>query len=59
MNALRFFHLVDDFLKIGLRDFHNHVGIHLNKSAVGVVSESGIACLFSESFYCNVVKTKV
>lgn len=41
--ALFLFHSVYKLLKIFLADFHNNVGIHLNKSSVAVPSPSRIA----------------
>ena len=49
MYALCFFHLVDDFLEVGLWNFHNNVRIHLDESAVGIVSEiAGLPVFFAK-----------
>ena len=55
MYALCFFHLVDDFLEVGLWNFHNNVRIHLDESAVGIVSKSWVAGLLCKSLDCNIV----
>ena len=42
-NASFLFHLVDQLFKVLLADFHNDVGVHLDKSSVAVVSPTGVA----------------
>ncbi len=64
-HAFFFFHLVDDgFEGVGLGfgfGFHaeNHVAVHLDKTAVAVPCEAGIAALFGESIYRGIVHTEV
>ena len=57
--AFFLFHFVDELFKIFFADFHNNVGIHLNKSSVAVVSPSGIVRLFRHNFGNGFVKTEV
>ncbi len=42
-NASFLFHLVDQLFKVLFADFHNDVGVHLDKSSVAVVSPTGVA----------------
>ena len=58
-NALLRLHSVDELLEILLADFHNDVGIHLNKSSVAVPSPTGIAGLLCDSLNNLLVKTEV
>ena len=55
MYALCFFHLIDNLLKIGLGNFHDNVGIHLDEPAVGIIGKSWIACLLGKALNCNVI----
>ena len=41
-HAFFFFHLINQFFEIFLSDFHNHVGEHLDKSAVAIPCPTGI-----------------
>ena len=52
-------HLVDEFLKIFLADFHNHVGIHLDKTTVAVPSPAGVVGFIGDDFYHILVQTQV
>ena len=58
-NALLFLHLVDEFFKVLLADFHNDVREHLNESSVAVPSPSGVAGLLRQYLYDLFVKTEV
>ena len=49
-NASLCLHFVDELLKVFLADFHNNVGIHLDKSAVAVPSPAVIT-----GFLCDCV----
>ena len=43
LDALGLFHRVDILFKAALGQLHHHVGEHLDKAAVGVIDEAGIA----------------
>ena len=58
-NALLFLHLVDEFFKILLADFHDDVGEHLNESSVAVPSPTGIPGLFGNRVDHVFVQTEV
>ena len=58
-NSLFSLHLVDEFFKIFLSDFHNDVGVHLYKSSVTVPSPSGVVGLLRDNFNDLLVKTEV
>ena len=58
-NALLLFHLVDEFFKVLLADFHNDVGEHLDKTSVAVPSPSGVVGLFSQGVDNFFVKAEV
>ena len=55
MYALGLLHLIDELLKVGLGNFHNHVRVHLNESAVGIICKSGVAGLLRKSLNRYVV----
>ena len=57
--AFFFFHLVDEFFEIFLADFHNNVGIHLDKSSVAVPCPARIAGCCSKCLYYFFIQTKV
>ena len=57
--ALCLFDLVDYLFEFRLGNAHDHVGEHLNESAIAVVSEAGIARLCRKSLDGDVVETKV
>ena len=59
LDALGFLHLVDLDLEQALRDHHNDVGEHLHEAAVAVVSEAGVAGLFSQTLNSLVVQAQV
>jgi len=59
LDALGFLHLVDLDLEQALRDHHDDVGEHLHEAAVAVVSEAGVAGLFSQALNCLVVQAQV
>ena len=59
LDALFFFHLVDQGFKILFADFHNNVGIHLDESSVAVPSPSGVTGLCSDNVNNLLVKTEV
>ena len=59
MNALCFFYFIDDLLKIRLRNFHNNIRIHLDKSAVGIIRKSRIAGLLCKAFHRYVIQTQI
>ena len=52
-------HLVDELLKILFADLHDDVRVHLDKPAVGVVSEAGLLRLFGKGFDDLVVEAQV
>ena len=52
-------HLVDEFLKVFLAHLHDHVGIHLDEPAVGVVGETGILGLLGKGLHHLVVEAQV
>ena len=58
-NALFGLHLIDELLKVLLTHFHNHVGIHLDKSSVAVPSPTGITGLGSDGVHNILVQTQV
>ncbi len=58
-NALLLLHLVDELLEILLAHLHDHVGIHLDKPAVGVIGEAGVTGLLGESLHHLVVEAQV
>ena len=41
---------LDELFKVFLTDFHNDVGIHLDKSSVAVISPARVAGLLSHNF---------
>ena len=59
LDALGFLHLVDERLEILLADFHNHIGVHLDKPAVAVVGPAGIAGFLSKNLHNILVQTQV
>ena len=59
LHALGFLHLVDDLLKERLRHLHNHVGEHLDKSAVGIIGKTGVAGLFGKALHRHIVQAQV
>ena len=59
LNAAVGLHLVDEFLKVLLADFHNDVGVHLDKSSVAVISPAGVATLYGDGLDNLFVKTEV
>ena len=58
-DALSFFDFVDDLFKEVFTDADNDVGVHLNESAIAVVSETGIVGQFGKAFDRHVVQTEV
>ena len=52
-------HLVDELFKVLLAHLHDHVGVHLNKPAVGVVGEAGILGLLGKGLHHLVVEAQV
>ena len=59
VNALFFLHLVDEFFKVLLADFHDDVGEHLNESPVAVPGPAGVAGLCGEGFHNVFVEAEV
>ena len=59
LNALLLLHLIDKFLEVLLSNFHNNVGVHLDKSSVAVPSPSGISGLLCDNSYYIFIQTKV
>ena len=59
LDALFFFHLVDQGLKILFADFHNNVGIHLDESSVAVPCPAGIAGLLRDGVDNCLIQTQV
>ena len=53
------FHFVDKLLEIFFADFHNNVGVHLDKAAIAVPSPTGVIGLFGHNFDNLLVKTEV
>ena len=51
--------LIDDLLKMALRNLHNNVREHLDESSVRIVSKSWIASLLCEAFNRYIVQTQV
>ncbi len=51
--------LVDDLLKVGLRQLHHHVGEHLDEPAVGVVGEARVVRKLREALHHGVVQAQV
>ena len=58
-DAAIFFHLVDEFFKVFLADFHNDVGEHLDETSVAVPSPSGIAGFLCEHVHDLLVETEI
>ena len=58
-DALLFFHLVDEFFKVLLTDFHNDVGEHLDETAIAVPSPTRIAGLRGDDLNDLFVETEV
>ena len=58
-HASGFLHLVDELLKVLLADFHDDIGVHLDETAVGVVSETRVLRLLCEGDDDLVVETEV
>ncbi len=58
-NAFLCLHLVDELLEILLADFHNDVGVHLNKSAVAVPSPSRVVGFLSDDIDDFFIQTEV
>ena len=52
-------HLVDELLEVLLAHLHDHVGIHLDEPAVGVVGETGILGLLGKGLHHLVVEAQV
>ena len=63
LNVLRYallsLHRVDELLEVLLADFHNDVGIHLDKSSVAVISPARVAGLLSHNFNNVLVEAEV
>ena len=59
VNALFFLHLVDELFKIFLADFHDDIGVHLDKTAIAVVSEAGVLRLGGKCLDDLVVQAEV
>ena len=59
LDALFRLHLVDELLEVLLADFHNDVGIHLDKSSVAVPSPSGVTGLVCDDLHDILVQTEV
>ena len=57
--ALGLFDLIQNPFKIGLGNLHNHIGEHLNKSAVRIISKAGISCLLRKTFYSRIRQTQI
>ena len=57
--ALGYFHLVNQFFKIFLSNFHNDIRKHLDKSAVAVPCPSWVAGFLSQDFYYLFIQTKI
>ena len=58
-DALLFFHLVDELLKVFLADFHNDVGEHLDETAIAVPSPARIAGFRGNDLNDLLVQTEV
>ena len=58
-DALLFLHLVDELFKVLFADFHNDVGVHLDKTAVAVPRPTGVARLFGDDFDHFLVQAEV
>ena len=52
-------HFVDELLKVFLADFHDHVGVHLDKTAVAVPGPAGIAGLLRQHVHHGLVEAQV
>ncbi len=59
LDVLLFLHLVDEFFKVFLADFHNDVGEHLYKAAVAVPRPTGVVGLGRYGIDDRFVKTEV
>ncbi len=58
-NALLCLHLIDELFKILLTDFHNYVGVHLDKAAIAVISPTCIAGLLRHNLYNFLIQTQI
>ena len=58
-DAALLLHLVDELFKILLAHLHDDVGVHLDKTAVGIVGEPGVLGLLGEGLHHLVVETQV
>ncbi len=59
LHALFLFHLVDELFKILFADFHNYIGVHLDKSSVAVPCPARIAGSFRKYVYNLFIQTQV
>ncbi len=59
LDALLLLDLVDDLLKLRLRQLHDDVGEHLDEAAVGVVSETRVVGKFGKALDNGVVKAQI
>ena len=57
--ALFFLHLVDDLLKLALGQFHNDVREHLNETAIGVISKTGVVGQLGQTLDSLIIQTEV
>ena len=58
-HALLGFHLVDELLEVLLADFHNDIGVHLDKSPIAVPCPTGISGFLCDNIYNVLIQTQV
>ena len=59
LRPLGLLNLVQNRLKFRFCDLHHNVRKHLDKTAIGIISETGISSLLREAFHRHVVQTQV
>ena len=59
LDAALLLHLVNELFKVALAHFHNHIGVHLDKPAVGIVGEAGVIGQLGEGLHHLVVEAQV
>ena len=59
MNALLFLHRVDQFFKFGFIQTHDDIAEHLNKTTIGIISETLVVRLCFNDFNNRVVHTEI
>ena len=58
-DAALFLHFVDELLKVLLADFHNHVRVHLDETAIAVPRPAGVVGLLGDNIHNRFVQAEV